>query len=285
MGLPKSTNVRFDNLTPQFEIPSTSTVYNLLNEQTSVQRTSIVANGSAVSRSGSTGWIFPLPVNFNYKKYYMWNQKDHDFIKYKASEFLADNAETVANSNSLKDAVSGIFDNTKNEASAILDEVKKVNAETGVNATLYLLQKKYGSDIETVNYQMGRTINPLRKLYFQGMDLRTFDFSFDLIPQNESENKKFLSSYKALKLAATPTINPNEIFYNYPCKFSVSISVDYKTVFTLSNLRCVNAGFNMNEMKFRADGLPNVYNITLTFQESEVADQSVESTSGFMPNL
>lgn len=279
MGLPKSTNVRFDNLTPQFEIPSTTVTYNLINNQTSSQRTSIVASGAT---AGKNGYIFPLPVNFNYKKYFMWNQKDHDFIKDKVASFLASTSNTVAKSNSLEDAASGVLSQFKDATSSMFDSLKKMNAESGVDAALYLAQKKYGADIDMINYNRDKAVNPLRKLYFQGMDLRTFDFSFDLIPQNESENNKFLQAYRQLKSAATPIINAGDIFYQYPCKFRVDITVNNRTIFSLGNLRCVNAGFNINDMRFREDGLPMVYNISLTFQESEIADQSVESSSGLL---
>ena len=279
MGLPKSTNVRFDNLTPQFEIPTTTTTYNLINSQTSNQRTSIVSSGVGKNAS-SNSFIFPLPTNFNYKKYYMWNQKDHDFIKDKAASFLAGTADTVAKSDSLRNMASGVLQNSKDAANSFIDYIRNMNPESGTDAAVYLAQKAYGSDVDMVNYHREKAINPLRKLYFQGMDLRTFDFNFDLIPQSKNENERFLQAYKALKLDATPLINESDIFYTYPAKFTVSVTVNGKEIFTLGNLRCVNAGFNMNDMRFREDGLPMIYTLSLTFQESEIADRNTERNSG-----
>lgn len=281
MGLPYNNNPRFDNLTPQFAIPSKNPVYNLVNSQTTSQRTVIHTSGRS-----SMDIIFPLPTNLNYKKYYQWQAKDTDFLKDKAAKLGGSLATKLSSINSTEKG-KAVFNELMGDAGEALmdgiDMVKNMSGEEATNAALYLLQKKYGSDIEMVNYNMNRAVNPLKKLYFQGMDLRTFDFNFDIIPQNKEENERFLSSYRSLRSAATPEINPDKIFYQYPMKFRVEIyTADSKLIFGLGNLCCVNAGFNINEMKFRSDGLPMVYNLSLTFQESEIADRTVENSSGLM---
>ena len=117
------------------------------------------------------------------------------------------------------------------------------------------------------------------------MDLRTFDLNFDLIPQNKEESKGFMSSYLSFKKTATPVIDANKPFYKYPPMFEVYISINGKRLFFMNHLCCVNAGFNISDMRFREDGYPLSYTLNLTFQESELADQTREEANGLYPTI
>ena len=125
----------------------------------------------------------------------------------------------------------------------------------------------------------GIALNPRLELAFNGMQLRTHEYRFMMIPRNARESNEIQQIHEVLRLAMHPgnafTADPYATFLEYPYEFTISFwdvdgnaipGLPYIPDSFLTNLTIVA---NPNSSQFFEDGSPTSYMMGLSFAEAQ----------------
>ena len=126
---------------------------------------------------------------------------------------------------------------------------------------------------------MTRVINaPNSRVLFEGVGMRSFSFSFNLIaatPQQSIDIKKIVKFFRseAYPDALTTAINDVnvEMGLRYPDRFIIDMMYNDKRVFTKLKpcyLTGISVKYNAEQNTMHADGAPTKVDLTLSFKES-----------------
>ena len=126
---------------------------------------------------------------------------------------------------------------------------------------------------------MTRVINaPNARVLFEGVGMRSFSFSFNLIaatPQQSIDIKKIVKFFRseAYPDALTTAINDVnvEMGLRYPDRFIIDMMYNDKRVFTKLKpcyLTGISVKYNAEQNTMHADGAPTKVDLTLSFKES-----------------
>lgn len=118
--------------------------------------------------------------------------------------------------------------------------------------------------------------NPRTALLFQGMNLRSFQFTFRLTPRTHDESKRYFDMLTTLKTSMHPSFNKtfNSYVLDYPALFSCGFFSPNGLIFGapainnafLTNLKIDSSQTNNNFFK---DGVPPVIDVSMEFDEIE----------------
>jgi len=122
----------------------------------------------------------------------------------------------------------------------------------------------------------GETLNPVSELLFNGIDHRSFSYSFSLFPKNADETALAQDLIKFFKTNMTPAIAPNTLamVLRYPNYFKIRYLFKGKDNPYINKVAmCVLTHFGVqyhdNAPAFHRDGSPQSYVINLEFREIE----------------
>ena len=151
------------------------------------------------------------------------------------------------------------------------------------NASMYLLRKYIPDAIgSSINLALGQTLNPRETLSFQGVELKTHTFNWDLYPSSARDSAKIQDIINILKQNTLPVTSDlgsggmsiKQAFLEYPavCKvFLVGVDNSYFMKFKPAMVKSVAidyaAGGTMAIMK---GGKPGGVNIQMTIQELQI---------------
>lgn len=123
----------------------------------------------------------------------------------------------------------------------------------------------------------GQILNPNMELLFNGVTLRSFNFTFDLAPRDEPESliiKKIIRVFKKYMAAKTTSANSgNGLFIASPDVFQLTYkkgNTDHPFLHTFKPMALLNASVNYTGSGVYAtyrDGTPVHMQLTLSFQE------------------
>lgn len=123
------------------------------------------------------------------------------------------------------------------------------------------------------------TVNPNNRTLFDGVNVRSFSFSFQLIAQSAEEAKviedivnHFRTEMYPSEITITKGTVDIPIGYNFPKKWKIRFwdNKNYKEVFHKIKpafLTAMNTTYNSGDATFHEDGKPTSVEITLTFTE------------------
>ena len=179
----------------------------------------------------------------------------------------------------------------------IASQVRKL-AEVGKVGLIKDLIKNFGADPNAATQNLGQKIvNPYIEQVFGGMDLRSFDFSWKLVPRSRDEQKTIHQLIKFIRQAAMPDtsdtfgshsniINESRAGYGdtdrwftVPNLFNIKWKVGKNEITSLPKLKkcvCRNISVeytpdNVWATHMGDDGpAPVAYNLTASFGETEV---------------
>lgn len=130
----------------------------------------------------------------------------------------------------------------------------------------------------------GIALNPRLELAFNGMQLRTHDYRFMMIPRNARESNEIRQIHEVLRLAMHPgnafTVDSYATFLEYPYEFTISFwdvdgnaipGLPYIPDSFLTNLTIVA---NPNSSQFFEDGSPTSYMMGLSFAEAQALSRN-----------
>lgn len=118
--------------------------------------------------------------------------------------------------------------------------------------------------------------NPQSELLFEGIDHRTFSYTFGLFPKNEEESILIQELIKFFKSNMTPMIAPNTatLVLRYPNYFKIRyLKGGEDNPYINKVAYCVLESFDVSykdaSSSFHRDGSPSMVNISMRFREVE----------------
>lgn len=161
--------------------------------------------------------------------------------------------------------------------------IASLGTADAANASMYLLRKYIPDAIGgSINLALGQTLNPRETLSFQGVELKTHTFSWDLYPSSARDSAKIQDIINILKQNTLPItsdlgnggLSIKQAFLEYPsvCKvFLVGVDNSYFMKFKPAMVKSVTidyaAGGTMAIMK---GGKPGGVTIQMTLQELQI---------------
>lgn len=162
-------------------------------------------------------------------------------------------------------------------------------AATGVsdatNVATYLLRKtlsKFPGVGESIDLARGQTINPRETLAFQGVNLKTHQFSWDLYPESESDSGRIKSIINTLKKNVLPVTRDvgtgslaiKKAFLEYPhtCKmYLIGVDDEYFMQFKPCVIKSVNIDYGPGGgVAIMKGGKPAGVTLQLEMQELQI---------------
>jgi hypothetical protein len=149
-------------------------------------------------------------------------------------------------------------------------------------AAAYLLRNtigKLGGDIaRTIDMVTGATVNPKEALAFEGVDMRSFNFAWELYPSNQAETETIDRIIKLLKrnaLPATQDLIPGvfeQTFLTYPSTVEIrllGVNGKYFPKFKPCMMKDVNVSYEnaAGTVPIMQGGVPGSVSLGLTLQE------------------
>ena len=128
-----------------------------------------------------------------------------------------------------------------------------------------------GGDI--LKQSAGKTVNPLKFQLFEGVNFRTYSYTFNLRPKNSNEAKSIQEMIYAFKLSALPgTTGDNNRIYTFPNEWAIRFrgpfkdKIDYPLVSVCTGVD-VNYSDGQGFATF-SDGSPMSVGLTINFTET-----------------
>ena len=132
-----------------------------------------------------------------------------------------------------------------------------------------------------ISAELGVVMNPRKEQLFQGINMRTFSFSFVFIPRNEDEAKTVAEIIKVFRFHAHPELSANSAFFNFPSEFEIKYrtynrdtnSVEDNPIVPKIN-RCfldsIATNYTPDDVYYAfRNGMPPKITLTLSFKEAE----------------
>ena len=114
--------------------------------------------------------------------------------------------------------------------------------------------------------------NPHLAVLFEGVDMRTHQFNYKLIPRSAAESNTLRDIIKEMKLAMAPEFIESGHFFNYPDEFDIEFSnTDFLFKIGTSVLVDFQISYTAQDGSlFHQNGAPVAVSISMTFQELDI---------------
>lgn len=140
------------------------------------------------------------------------------------------------------------------------------------------LQKSGGfnvaSVVKEVSHKIGNRqpiVNPMYWQEYKGSDPRTFNFTWDLIPNSKQESEQILQILKKLKQYSSPKLTALELGLLSPYTFDVTVANGHiDDIMKLKSLAIRNVSINYvadGAVQFHHDGAPKHISLSIQFVE------------------
>ena len=136
-----------------------------------------------------------------------------------------------------------------------------------------LLSNEIGGGVDQA---LGNTVNPHVALLFQGVNLKTFTFTWKFAPDNLAQSielKKIIKKIKSLIYPDFVGANGGNLYLKYPSQVDLFYmgSSDHLHYFKRASCTSMEVNYAPDGAAFmEKQGAPAVVDITMTFQESEI---------------
>jgi hypothetical protein len=203
-------------------------------------------------------------------------------VAFDAAAYASNGGLGVKGSSEVLETASGILGAT---AAAVVSNVigqfgKGVGAaRPAVGGAMTKLSETAAGLRSQISATSGIALNPRLELAFNGMQLRTHEYRFMMIPRNARESNEIQQIHEVLRLAMHPgnafTVDPYATFLEYPYEFTISFwDVDGNAIPGLpyipdSFLTNMTIVANPNSSQFFEDGSPTSYMMGLSFAEAQ----------------
>jgi len=149
------------------------------------------------------------------------------------------------------------------------------------------VSKFVGADLnaeQAFNSIVGAVSNPRKEMTFEGVQIRTYDMSFNFSPRSKSEAEAALQVVRMFRFHAYPEVSPNRAFYSFPSEFEIhpfivrnGVSRENTSLpkFPRAFLTSVQTNYTPNDyMTSFEDGTPTQLTVSLSFQEAEALSRN-----------
>lgn len=162
-----------------------------------------------------------------------------------------------------------------------LSAIGNTSSADAASASMFLLRKFLPDSIaQSVNLATGQVLNPRETLAFEGVQLRSHQFNWDLYPSNARDSKRIQEVVNQFKKSVLPVTQDlgvagiAEAFLRYPniCKiYLIGVDSEYYMKFKPAMVTSMTvdyaAGGNMGIMQ---GGRPAGVNISISLQELQI---------------
>lgn len=228
----------------------------------------------------------PLPSQVTYQSSFNWNADEVPIVAQK----IIDSA-TSAHKAVVSDT-NGFMDYIISVTPKIIENLDNNTSEAGKAS----LQKMFLNSVSTLTTtgktaaqyfykNLGLTYNPNKQLFFNGVDHRQLNISFDIVPQNKEQSKACATAIKKIRIASSPSYESGGAFFTYPSYFNLCIRVNGVDVLSYNKFAITSINTNLSPsgmMSWHADGTPVAYTLEINGIESEIPTNNVESKRKFL---
>ena len=135
--------------------------------------------------------------------------------------------------------------------------------------------------VPLANKVFGRAENPFVEVFFNSMNVRSFQYNFNFAPRNEDETMEIQQIIQLFRFHMAPELQErNSRYLTLPSEFDIhymykavdgnSYENDYYNRIGTCVLENVSTNYTPNGVKSFADGAPTQVTMSLTFRETEV---------------
>ena len=135
--------------------------------------------------------------------------------------------------------------------------------------------------VPLANKVFGRAENPFVEVFFNSMNIRTFQYNFNFAPRNEEETMEIQQIIQLFRFHMAPELQErNSRYLTLPSEFDIhymykavdgnSYENDYYNRIGTCILENVTTNYTPGGVKSFADGAPTQVTMSLTFRETEV---------------
>lgn len=230
---------------------------------------------SSLSGNPSVNFRLPLPTNLDYNSSFNWSVEELGVMVGAIMKDIKGNAETKTDGTQ--------NNNSYDELMGITTE--KILQKLGEGASALLTGGQTALKEYLKNYRGGSvSYNPNEQLYFNGVTHREFSLSFELCPLSAEHGNTLMSAIKSLRVAASPDLIKNDVFFTYPSYFKMSVMVGGNMVFSRPSfaIKGINVNLSPNGvMSYHPDGKPVNFTLDLECIETTIATKSTEQAAVF----
>jgi hypothetical protein len=243
-----------------------------------------LTSGSSANRSGLVGPIptdndvIQLPIPGNIQDLYSLRVQGND-LGIAGSE-VARGASAFANAADISTTALG---NILGEAIPSVDfrQILNPNIEEASRNIAFLGRRAIDNLLpgagRAVDAGLGNTVNPKASLFFEGVNLKQFDFSWTLAPTESAESDRIRDITNTIKRHILPTygtaVGFNKLLLNYPSTvdiFFLGVEDSYFLYFKRCMVQQFSVNYTPNGLSFVTGGKPSMVSLNMTLMEMDI---------------
>lgn len=215
------------------------------------------ANAHTLLSTDGVDIMMPLPTNIVSTASPQWQGSDRSLVQSLTEQAIEGQAlETLKN--------------WHGEMKGVVEKhLKSAVGATGVVAAGLLGR-------EQILHKAGKALNPFKQMMFSGMDFRTFDLEFEIIPKSHKESNELTQAIKHIQINSVPEILDAAagLFMEYPASWIVNFepSANHLPSFLPSVITNINVDYSgaAGKIVFKENHAPVSVNLSLSFAETEI---------------
>lgn len=161
------------------------------------------------------------------------------------------------------------------------DQVFRPNLEEASRNLAFLGRRAIDSLLpgagRNIDAGLGNTVNPKAAIYFEGVNLKQFDFRWTLAPTEFAESDRLKDIINIIKKRSLPTygnaVGLNKVLLNYPSTVDIyflGVEQQYFLYYKTCMIQQFDTNFTPNGLAFVAGGKPAMVTLGLTFMEMDI---------------
>lgn len=204
----------------------------------------------------------PMPNTVNNPNTISWDGQDFGMI-----------GDAVVKSLSNMKGGTGSAEKIKGHLDSMAERMKSVAFYSGMSE---LVQKAGGNNLSAENIMgavNGKALNPYKTMLFRGVDFRSFNFVFDLVPFEESDCDLIYKIITAFRAHSYPDYSADKMFFTYPDECQITYMWESGANKWLNNFKravCTKVEVDytpMGQWSSIRNGFPNIIRLSTTWTE------------------
>ena len=159
--------------------------------------------------------------------------------------------------------------------------VSNLTGDSNMSAgdALYLAKRMFGDNflLGPVGQGAGMAVNPKASLLFQGVNLKDFQFNWELAPSEEKESLSIRNIIKKLKSNALPWYNPDTTFTSsilrYPSTvdmYFLGVDPNYFFYFKTAMITGISTDYTPHGLSIVRGGRPTSVGLNISLREMDI---------------
>lgn len=213
----------------------------------------------------STSINLPMPNNVSNANSISWDGKDFGMM-----------GDTVVKSISAMKSTGYNEDSVKGHLNSMAERMKSVAFYSGMAE---LVSKTGGNSLDAgdiLGAVDGKALNPFRTMLFRGVNFRSFNFVFDLVPFSASDCDLIFNILTAFRAHSSPDFAGDKMFFTYPDECQITYMWETGANKWLNNFKravCTDVNIDyapMSHWSSIRNGFPNIIRIDTKWTEVEL---------------